>query len=102
MVSYKAALVKLVPLSASQGDCCHRGGLGRSGESSGTKSGFLVTQAACSLAMASRVLLPDGDASENHEKSVLLAVKTELLDVKEKINPLHSFGFGITFGLGPS
>lgn len=47
--------------------------------------------------MAGRVLLPEGDASENHEKSVLLAVKTELLDVKEKINPLL---FIVNLGLG--
>lgn len=49
-----------------------------------------VTQVACLLATPVGIFLPKGVVPENHEKSILLAMKTELLEVMEKINSLLS------------
>lgn len=52
--------------------------------------GPIATEVAHSLTMVGGDVLPEGVALENHEKSVLMAMKTELLEVKEHMNSLLS------------
>ncbi|XP_018818949.1 oligoribonuclease isoform X1 [Juglans regia] len=63
---------------------------GRSGELFCPGPGPIATQVARSLTMVGGDVLPEGVVLENHEKSVLMAMKTELLEVKEHINCLLS------------
>ncbi|KAG6631918.1 uncharacterized protein LOC122291710 isoform X2 [Carya illinoinensis] len=63
---------------------------GRSGELFCPGPGPIATEVAHSLTMVGGDVLPEGVALENHEKSVLMAMKTELLEVKEHMNSLLS------------